>query len=414
MDFSSRIALLICYFGKEPWYFKFFVVSCRNNPSITFFIITDMDFGGKLPENIIVVKMTLGEVENLATEKLGFTVPKLRPYKLCDFKPVYGLIFSNLIEEYDFWGYGDIDVIFGNIRSFMTDEVLSRYDVLSLQSVYLTGYFALFKNNEFCVNLFKRSKDFKKVFVSEENYCFDETNWQWGQLMDGQSIFQLKCEVESMTYVVKKLQLCGELRASFENRSMELVPGRLCWSDMGLFYAGKQEFLLYHFSAFKDLLFKYIPEWKKFPARIYINTFYISKYSRWSAAGLLMGVFMVLARGGHYLLTLSREYISWAFKYFRSSGGETQIPNLQEVAGTYRFEYTTIELVSQNGGIYADWDGMKIGLRHLEANKFVPDRFRIGEFKNIGVNFLPDLQGTNYALQVTAFRKEDVIFSKVK
>src|ERR1700683_3163711 len=100
MGSKLRIALVICYFGKEPWYFKFFAASCRNNPSIDFFLITDIDFGPGLPENIRIVKMTLSAVRKLASEKLGFDVPELRPYKLCDFKPAYGLIFSNLIEEH--------------------------------------------------------------------------------------------------------------------------------------------------------------------------------------------------------------------------------------------------------------------------------------------------------------------------
>jgi len=29
-----------------------------------------------------------------------------------------------------FWGYCDIDLIFGNIRAFMTDELLNEYDII--------------------------------------------------------------------------------------------------------------------------------------------------------------------------------------------------------------------------------------------------------------------------------------------
>ena len=41
------------------------------------------------------------------------------PYKLCDYKPVYGLIFDEDLQDYDFWGHCDVDLIFGDIRKFI-------------------------------------------------------------------------------------------------------------------------------------------------------------------------------------------------------------------------------------------------------------------------------------------------------
>jgi len=60
---------------------------------------------------------------------LGFEVDIESEYKLCDFKPAYGLIFSEHFKDYDFWGYCDIDIIFGNIRAYMTDVLLNEYDI---------------------------------------------------------------------------------------------------------------------------------------------------------------------------------------------------------------------------------------------------------------------------------------------
>lgn len=54
-------------------------------------------------------------------------------YKLCDFKPTYGLIFSEYIAKYDFWGMGDIDVIYGNIRDFITEDVLNNNDIITVK-----------------------------------------------------------------------------------------------------------------------------------------------------------------------------------------------------------------------------------------------------------------------------------------
>jgi hypothetical protein len=37
----SKIALIIAYMGNFPWYFPYFLHSCRYNPDIDFLIFTD-------------------------------------------------------------------------------------------------------------------------------------------------------------------------------------------------------------------------------------------------------------------------------------------------------------------------------------------------------------------------------------
>jgi hypothetical protein len=75
----------------------------------------------------------------LACEKLGFGVNIKHSYKLCDFKPAYGFIFFELIENYDFWGYCDIDIIFGSIRDFITKEILESHDLISTRPDWIPG-----------------------------------------------------------------------------------------------------------------------------------------------------------------------------------------------------------------------------------------------------------------------------------
>ena len=36
-----RIVFIITYIGKHPWYFPYFLYSCRYNPTIDFLIFTD-------------------------------------------------------------------------------------------------------------------------------------------------------------------------------------------------------------------------------------------------------------------------------------------------------------------------------------------------------------------------------------
>jgi len=212
MEEQRKIGLLICYFGEFPWYFEFFLHSCKHNPTIDFYIITDIKTLPKiLPANVRFIFKTLDEINYLASIKLGFETNIEHPYKLCDFKPAYGFLFSEIIENYDFWGYGDIDVIFGNIRTFISDELLDNYDIISVRHDILTGYFQLLKNSEKMIRLFMKSKDYVEVLSSNIHYCFDETNFKHKEFTRGLNYKEINSEIESMMHVVKNKEDCEAL-----------------------------------------------------------------------------------------------------------------------------------------------------------------------------------------------------------
>ena len=142
MKTLTKFALVICYYGKFPWYFDFFLHSASFNPSVDISIITDLQKPDYCPANVHFIKMSLREVSILASNKLNFEVNIDYPYKLCDLKPTYGYIFSDLLQPYDFWGFGDIDVIYGNIRGFITEELLSAFVKAAWRSWGSTAHYS--------------------------------------------------------------------------------------------------------------------------------------------------------------------------------------------------------------------------------------------------------------------------------
>ena len=201
------MALFIVYIGQYPWYFPYFLHSCRHNPTVDFLIFTDNQTPLKhLPPNVHLIPCSIEQFKANAFSALGFEVAVESGYKLCDFKPAYGYIFKDYIQDYDFWGYCDIDVIFGNIRDFMTNELLNEYDIISARHDYLTGCFALYRNNSLMRELFKQSKGYQKVFTDPRNFFFDETNFAFEAFEKGLHYSQIPTEVESMTHVVRRLQ----------------------------------------------------------------------------------------------------------------------------------------------------------------------------------------------------------------
>lgn len=138
-----KIAIVARWFGGPlPCYFPAWLRSAEMNPDVDFYIFSDNGIDSKAP-NIHYIHSTMENENKRAERALGEKVDIQRPYKLIDLKPFVGLIYREYLSEYDFWGYCDIDLAFGHIRGFLTDEVLSKYE-----RFYDLGHFSLFKNNE--------------------------------------------------------------------------------------------------------------------------------------------------------------------------------------------------------------------------------------------------------------------------
>ena len=163
------------YFGKFPDMFSFWLESCKLNESVVFLIVTDQEISTDAT-NIIVYKSNLKEIKSRIENICGFPVWLEKPYKLCDFRPLFGHIFDTYTSKYDFWGYCDCDLIFGDIRHFLSEEVLDNYDY-----ILGWGHFHIQRTNDPKFDGVWRSArglwrniGWKGVFQSEKNEWFDE------------------------------------------------------------------------------------------------------------------------------------------------------------------------------------------------------------------------------------------------
>jgi hypothetical protein len=170
---SNSIGIVIPYFGKFPNYFGLWLESCSYNPSIDWLIFTDDYTHYDFPENVKVHYRKFDEIVLMCQAKFDFDINLRNPYKLCDFKPTYGIVFAAYLTNYEFWGFGDMDLIFGNIRSFLTDEILNGHD-----KIFTHGSFCLLRNTKELNNIFRKKINdklkFEEVYKNSEHYGFDE------------------------------------------------------------------------------------------------------------------------------------------------------------------------------------------------------------------------------------------------
>lgn len=189
----SSILVIHMYFGTLPETFPFWLRSCEENADVDFLIVTNQEIETSSP-NIIVYRCTLDEIKKRAEALLGFRVSLERPQKLCDYKAVYGLLMEEYARKYDFWGYCDSDLVFGKIRSFVTEDILNRYDYIlgmghfHIQRTNDPRFESVWKSargvgdNAFWENDFEPEKfeeenngsQYREVFSSPENHVFDE------------------------------------------------------------------------------------------------------------------------------------------------------------------------------------------------------------------------------------------------
>jgi hypothetical protein len=155
MVMQKKIIFLMPYFGKFPEWFPLYLESCRWNPTIDWLFFTDCPVPKNAPTNVRFVSMSFPEYQQLASQQLGVTFKTESSYAVCNLRPAYGIIHQEYIERYDYFGFGDVDVIYGNLRAFYTDEVLT-YNTLSTHPNSVSGHLCLIKNNEQWLNAFRK------------------------------------------------------------------------------------------------------------------------------------------------------------------------------------------------------------------------------------------------------------------
>lgn len=169
----KSIGIVVPYFGEFPEYFHLWLRSAEMNPSIDFLIFTDQPTT-ECAENIHFYRSTLEEIHTRIKNKLGKGCKLKQAYKLCDYRPAYGMIFEAELKGFDFWGYCDVDVIFGDLRKFITESVLEEYEKISNW-----GHLTLYRNSEEVVHKFKlintaASFSAYEAFRIAQNVAFDE------------------------------------------------------------------------------------------------------------------------------------------------------------------------------------------------------------------------------------------------
>lgn len=263
----KSICFIVCYYGKLPDYLRIWLSSCEKNESVDFIIFTDNRYGERIPSNVSIIQMPYAEVKRRMQAVFDFEICLNSAYKLCDYKPAYGEAFQDYIKDYDYWGYCDIDLIWGDIRKFLTDDILSEN-----RRILTRGHCSVFRNDKETNALYRcisapGCQNCHDVYTTNENRSFDEWSehlgWGISEIFRRNGIKQYDEKIYldpdftkyNLNFQASNLKDRGKYLVSYEEGHLYAV-----YNCKGVLH--KSEYMYFHFQ--KRIPNIYIKEYNRF------------------------------------------------------------------------------------------------------------------------------------------------------
>lgn len=170
----KKVIFIVLYFGQFPSMFDIWLKTASFNKDYTFRIYTDNKKDRPFPNNVELIETEFDDMKRLIQSKFDFEICLDQPYKLCDYKITYGYIFEDSIQDYDFWGYCDLDILLGNLHYFITEKEFF-YD-----KIFVHGHMTLMKNtyenNRSFMIPVEGKESYRDILCSKKNWAFDENS----------------------------------------------------------------------------------------------------------------------------------------------------------------------------------------------------------------------------------------------
>lgn len=174
---SFRACFVVVWFGEWPPWMPFFLLSCSGNPEFHWMIWSDCTTAPPCPANVTIRPLARVEFERRVSAAVEADFHLDAGYKLCDLKPAYGDLFAAELEPWDFWGYVDLDVVYGRLADFIKPSDLATCDILTSATQILAGHFTLLRNTPALRGLYRQCPEYRAALLATEYRAFDETTF---------------------------------------------------------------------------------------------------------------------------------------------------------------------------------------------------------------------------------------------
>lgn len=171
---KNRVCFISVYFGKIPYQMRMFFDSCEWNEKFDWLFVYDDEFPfEEISSNIKLLKLSKEKFRKRLNNVTELNIKNFEAYKVCDFRPAYGEIFSEELKDYEFWGISDTDMLLGKLDDFISEELLNNYD-----KIFTVGHLSIIRNTPEINSAYKRktehSRDYDVVFTNSLSCIYDE------------------------------------------------------------------------------------------------------------------------------------------------------------------------------------------------------------------------------------------------
>ncbi len=164
------------FLGRLPDWIELYFVTCAWQTSVDWIVLGNDDFErwvGRF-SNLHFLPLSVEQFVERAENVLGYRVrDSFHEKKVCDYRPIYGQIFSDLIAAYDYWGHVDHDLFVGNIGEVLLPYCDGR-DVISTHHVRIAGPLSLYRNDYRVNQLWMKIANYREMLCDTERQYFCE------------------------------------------------------------------------------------------------------------------------------------------------------------------------------------------------------------------------------------------------
>ena len=126
----------------------------------------------------VLIDNDLDDFAGRVRERLGIECP-ITPgsSKIHDYRAAFGELYSEAIEDYDWWGHTDFDCIFGRVERFYNEATLGALDVYSDCNDYLAGPWTLYRPH--VASAFRQYKGWQEILEEPTTSGWVEDRFTW-------------------------------------------------------------------------------------------------------------------------------------------------------------------------------------------------------------------------------------------
>jgi len=254
---QTSITLITVHFGPwVPW-IELLLESISYNPTIKFLFFHDADYPETRPANVEFIRLSLEDLKKKLSHKLDIDISFTDPYKLCDFRATYGFVFQEYIKDAAFWGFVDNDLIWGQIRGFLSEEMLQNNDIITSWPTRIHGPFTVLRNRADINQLYEHIPDYKRILSLPKHHTADEDAFN--------AIVMAQKDIGSVKFCGKMMQIGDKAGSWSETLRIEAVKKGLDPKDIlppigpSRWHNGH----IYHIKSGVEAMFFHFQTWKK-------------------------------------------------------------------------------------------------------------------------------------------------------